>query len=84
VPTTPARAPFIQIDELTGDLRDAMAGAELVVTHPAQIAAHNVAEHLGVRRLVATVFPEMIPSSTTVPVGAGVGPWPGRVRALPR
>jgi Phage integrase family len=69
---------FDQIDELTGDLRDAMAGADLVVTHPAQVAAHNVAEHLGVRRLVATVFPGMIPSSTTVPGGTRVGPWPGR------
>jgi hypothetical protein len=31
---------------LTRDLRDAMAGADLVVTHPAHVAAHNVAEHL--------------------------------------
>jgi hypothetical protein len=38
---------FDQIDELTCDLRDAMAGADLVVTHPAHVAAHNVAEHLG-------------------------------------
>jgi rhamnosyltransferase subunit B len=72
------RLVFDQIDELTGDLCDAMAGADLVVTHPAQVAAHNVAEHLGVRRLVATVFPGMIPSSTTVPGGSRVGPWPGR------
>jgi rhamnosyltransferase subunit B len=69
---------FDQIDELTGDLRDAMAGADLLVTHPAHVAAHNVAEHLGVRRLVATVFPGMIPSSRTVPGGTRVGPWPGR------
>ena len=71
------RLVFDQIDELTGDLRDAMAGADLVVTHPAQVAAHNVAEHLGVRRVVATVFPGIIPSSTTVPGGTRVGPWPG-------
>jgi UDP:flavonoid glycosyltransferase YjiC (YdhE family) len=71
------RLVFDQIDELTDDLRDAMAGADLVVTHPAQVAAQNVAEHLGVRRLVATVFPGMIPSSTTVPGGTPVGPWPG-------
>jgi UDP-glucoronosyl and UDP-glucosyl transferase len=69
---------FDQIDELTGDLRDAMAGADLVVTHPAHVAAHNVAEQLGVRRLVATVFPGMIPSSSSVPGGTRVGPWPGR------
>jgi rhamnosyltransferase subunit B len=72
------RLVFDQIDELTSDLRDAMVGVDLVVTHPAQVAAHNVAEHLGVRRLVATVFPGMIPSSRTVPGGTRVGPWPGR------
>jgi rhamnosyltransferase subunit B len=70
---------FDQIDELTSDLRDVMTGADLVVTHPAQVAAHNVAEHLGVRRLVATVFPAMIPSSRTVPGGTRVGPWPGPI-----
>jgi len=73
-----SRLVFDQIDELTSDLRDAMAGADLVVTHPAHVAAHNVAELLGVRRLVATVFPGMIPSARTVPGGTRVGPWPGR------
>jgi UDP:flavonoid glycosyltransferase YjiC (YdhE family) len=43
------RLVFDQIDELTSDLRDGMVGVDLVVTHPAQVAAHNVAEHLGVR-----------------------------------
>ncbi len=71
------RLVFDQMDELTVDLRAAMAGADLVVTHPAHVAAHNVAEFLGVRRLVATVFPGMIPSSRTVPGGTRVGPWPG-------
>jgi rhamnosyltransferase subunit B len=69
---------FDQIDELTSDLHDVMTGADLVVTHPTHVAAHNVAEHVGVRRLVATVFPGMIPSSRTVPGGTRVGPWPGR------
>jgi rhamnosyltransferase subunit B len=73
-----SRLVFDQIDELTSDLRDAMTGADLVVTHPAHVAAHNVAEHLGVRRLVATVFPGMIPSARTVPGGTRVGPWSGR------
>jgi UDP:flavonoid glycosyltransferase YjiC (YdhE family) len=62
---------FDQIDESTRDLRDTMAGADLVVTHPAHVPAHNVAEHLGVRRLVATVFPGMIPSWRTVPGAPG-------------
>jgi rhamnosyltransferase subunit B len=69
---------FDQIDELTGDLGQAMNGADLVVTHPAQVAAQNVAEQLGLRRVVATVFPGMIPSATTVPGGTRLGPWPGR------
>jgi Glycosyltransferase family 28 N-terminal domain len=68
---------FDQIDELTSDLHDVMTDADLVVTHPSQVAAHNVAEHLGVGRLVATVFPGMIPSPRTVPGGTRVGPWPG-------
>jgi rhamnosyltransferase subunit B len=37
-----------------------------------------VAEQLGVRRVVATVFPGMIPSATTAPGGTRLGPWPGR------
>jgi UDP:flavonoid glycosyltransferase YjiC (YdhE family) len=69
---------FDQIDDLTGDLGPVLNGADLVVTHPAQVAAQNVAEQLGVRRVVATVFPGMIPSATTVPGGTRLGPWPGR------
>jgi rhamnosyltransferase subunit B len=69
---------FDQIDDLTGDLGSVLNGADLVVTHPAQVAAQNVAEQLGVRRVVATVFPGMIPSATTVPGGTRLGPWPGR------
>jgi hypothetical protein len=68
---------FDQIDELSRDLGDALDGADLVVIHPAQVAAQNVAEALGVRRVVATVFPGMIPSSYTVPGGSPLGPWHG-------
>jgi UDP:flavonoid glycosyltransferase YjiC (YdhE family) len=73
---------FDQVEELSRDLRDALDGADLAVIHPAQVAAHNVAQALGVRRVVATVFPGMIPSSYTVPGGSPLGPWqgfPGRV-----
>jgi rhamnosyltransferase subunit B len=68
---------FDQIDELSRDLRGALDGADLVVVHPAQVAAQNVAEALGVPRVVATVFPGMIPSSCTVPGGSPLGPWHG-------
>jgi rhamnosyltransferase subunit B len=70
---------FDQVEELTRDLCDAFDGADLVVTHPAEVAAQNVAEALGVRRVVATVFPGMIPSSYTVPGGSPIGPWQGFV-----
>lgn len=70
---------FDQIDELTVDLEASVTDADLVVTHPAQIAAHNVAEHLGVPRTVATVFPSMIPSAYTVPGGTPIGPWSGKL-----
>jgi rhamnosyltransferase subunit B len=70
---------FDQVEELTRDLRDAFDGADLVVLHPAEVVAHNVAEALGVRRVIATVFPGMIPSSYTVPGGSPIGPWQGFV-----
>ena len=66
---------FDQIDELTADLKASMKGVDLVVSHPAHIAAHNVAEHLDVPRVVGTVFPSMIPSAHTVPGGTPFGPW---------
>jgi UDP:flavonoid glycosyltransferase YjiC (YdhE family) len=72
-----SRFVFDQIEQLTSDLAAAMEGVDLVVTHPAQIAAHNVAERLGVRRVVGTVFPSMIPSAHSVPGGSPLGPWTG-------
>jgi rhamnosyltransferase subunit B len=68
---------FDQLDELNRDLGDALDGVDLVVVHPAQVAAQNVAEARGVPRVVATVFPGMIPSSYTVPGGSPFGPWHG-------
>jgi len=68
---------FDQIDVLTEDLASAMDGVDLVVAHPAQLAAMNIAERFGTRRVVGTIFPSMIPSSYTVPGGSPVGPWSG-------
>jgi rhamnosyltransferase subunit B len=73
---------FDQIDELTRDLEGSMTGADLLVTHPAHIAAHNVAERLGVPRVVGTVFPSMIPSAHTVPGGTRIRPWSGGLGRL--
>ena len=70
---------FDQLEELSRDLHGAVDGADLAVIHPAHVVAQNIAEALGVRRVVATVFPGMIPSSYTVPGGSPVGPWRGRV-----
>ncbi len=68
---------FDQIEPLSGDLRGALHGSDLMVSHPAHVAAQNVAEALGVRCVVATVFPGMIPSVYTVPGGTPFGPWRG-------
>lgn len=68
---------FDQMDELTRDVRIALDDADLVIAHPAHVVAHSVAEHLGVRRAVASVFPGMIPSAYTVPGGTMIGPWRG-------
>jgi rhamnosyltransferase subunit B len=70
---------FDQIDLLTDQLTAAVPDADLVVTHPAHVVAHDVAEQFGVPRVVATVFPMMIPSDYTVPGGSLFGPWQGRL-----
>jgi UDP:flavonoid glycosyltransferase YjiC (YdhE family) len=56
-----------------------MEGAGLVIAHPVHVAALNLAEQLGLRRAVASVFPGMIPSAYTVPGGSPVGPWRGPI-----
>lgn len=70
---------FDQIDDLTRDLRDPVDRADLLVSHPAHIAALNVAEHSGTPVAVATVFPAMLPSAHRVPGGTPVGPWTGPI-----
>lgn len=73
---------FDGIDSISDALAEAMVGVDVVVTHPAHIAAHNVAEKMGIRRVVATVFPTMIPSGYSVPGGSLLGPWSGPVGRL--
>lgn len=47
---------FDQIDELTADLEGPIERSDLVVSHPAHVAALNVAERLRVPSAVATVY----------------------------
>ena len=76
---------FDQIEDLTRDLREPINRADLLVSHPAHIAALNVAEHSGTPAAVATVFPAMLPSAHRVPGGTPVGPWTGPIgRSLNR
>jgi rhamnosyltransferase subunit B len=51
------------------ELDAACDGADLLVTHPAQLAAPMVAERRRLRWATATVFPGNIPSAYTVPQG---------------
>lgn len=61
---------FAQADQLTADLRPAMAQADVVVAHPAHVVAQNLAEALDKPVVIASVFPAMIPSAHTVPGGS--------------
>lgn len=63
------------------DLCDAVAGADLLVAHPAQLAAPMVAEARGLAWATATVFPGNIPSAYSVPQGS---PLPALRGALGR
>src|SRR4051794_41494613 len=49
-----------QIDQVTADLDALFTGADLLVSHPIQFAAIDVAEQRGLPTVVATVFPGMI------------------------
>jgi len=59
------------------DLSDATVDADLLVTHPAQLAAPMVAEARGLRWATATVFPGNIPSAYSVPQGNPLPALPG-------
>jgi len=66
-----------QLDTLTTDLRDATDGADLLVAHPAMLAAPIVAELDDTPWATASVFPGLIPSAWTVPQGTPLGPFAG-------
>jgi len=67
------------------DLDAACAGADLLVTHPAQLAAPMVAERRQLRWATATVFPANIPSAYSVPQGNPLPALPGPLgRAMNR
>lgn len=55
---------------VTEDLRAAVRGADLLLAHPAQLAAPMAAELESVRWITLSVFPGNIPSRHTVPQGA--------------
>lgn len=73
---------FDQIDELAADLEGPIERSDLVVSHPAHVAALNVAERLRAPSAVATVFPAMLPSAYRVPGGTPLGPWTGPIGRL--
>lgn len=70
---------YDQIEEITEDVRHEVARADVVVAHPGHTPALNLAEAAGTTSVVATVFPHMVPSRSTVPGGSPVGPWSGRL-----
>lgn len=59
-----------QLPTVTEDLRAAARGADLLLAHPAQLAAPLVAELDGIPWLTLSVFPGNISSRYTVPQGA--------------
>lgn len=58
------------LSTVTEDLRTTVRGADLLLTHPAQLAAPMVAELERTPWLTLSVFPGNIPSAHTVPQGA--------------
>lgn len=62
---------------VTEDLRRVARGADLMLTHPAQLAAPIVGELEGLRWVTLSVFPGNIPSRHTVPQGALLPALPG-------
>ena len=55
------------LDAAIAVLESACAGADLIVTHPLQLATAITARKLGLRWVTLTVFPGFIPSGYTVP-----------------
>src|SRR6266571_8046534 len=55
------------LDAAIAVLESACAGADLIVTHPLQLATAITARKLGLKWVTLTVFPGFIPSGYTVP-----------------
>ncbi len=66
-------------------LRETCDGADLIVTHPHQLAAAMTAQKLGLRWITLTAYPGLIPSGYTVPEPYLVPPLPTPIgRAINR
>jgi rhamnosyltransferase subunit B len=80
-----ARFIFPALDQFVDDLAGAIAGADLVLAHPAQVAAPIAAEHAGVRWGTISVFPGLIPTAFAPPAPTRISVGDGRAaRALHR
>jgi hypothetical protein len=69
---------FPALDRYVDDLAASIGGVDLLLAHPALIAAPVAAEHVGVRRGTISVFPGLIPTAYAPPaptrVSLGSGP----------
>ena len=71
------------LEAVVRELRDAARGADLLLTHPAQLATPMVAELENLRWLTLSVFPGLLPTRTRAPQGAVLpeilGEWANRL-----
>ena len=73
------------LDSTLAVLRKTCEGADLIVTHPHQLAAAMTAHKLGLRWITLTAYPGLIPSGYTVPEPYWVPPLPTPIgRAINR
>lgn len=70
---------FPNLDTWVGELRQALAGADLLVTHPTLLPAPIAAEASGVPWAAFSVFPGLIPSRHVWPMPTRLAPPGGRV-----
>ena len=76
---------FPALDRYVDDLAASIRGADLLLAHPALIAAPVAAEHVGVRWATISVFPGLIPTAYAPPAPTRISLGVGRTgRALHR
>jgi len=76
---------FPALDRYVDDLAASIRGADLLLAHPALIAAPVAAEHVGVRWATISVFPGLIPTAYAPPAPTRVSLGSGRAgRAIHR